>query len=264
MLTARGFRPDERDLSVAAGVTRLWPGWAYGLTLIAVLCGALPLLAGRPAALEDWPSHVARIEILAQMLQGNAFWSQFYQINRFLIPNVSVDIVSLALHELGLSVAVATEVTLVATYALFVGGAAALALALRAGDPLKPLCAVVLFYNGALMDGFVNYVMGAAAALCFLAAWIAASRPGWRVLIAFLGGEVVFFCHLVAAGLFLCVLGLLELASLLRTRRWSVGVLYRHASPLVAAVPVIMLLAMSPTSGASGISYGNDLSVPGS
>jgi hypothetical protein len=230
---------------------------------MAVICGAVPLLAGRPAALEDWPSHVARIEILAQLLAGNAFWSQFYQINTFLLPNISVDIVSLALHAMGLPVAVATEVTLVATYALFVGAALALAWALRVGDPLKPLCAVVLFYNGALMDGFVNYMMGAAVALYFLAAWVAASRPLWRLLIASLGGIVVFLCHIVAAGFFLCVLGLLELATLLRKRRWSVGVLCSHASPLVAAVPVFILFALSPTSGASSIYYGNDLSVPG-
>ena len=247
-------------------MTRLWPAWSYGLTLIAVICGALPLLAGRPAALEDWPGHVARIEILAQLLAGNAFWSQFYQINTFLLPNISVDISVLALHAMGLSVpvpvAVAAEITLVATYALFVGAASALAWALRVGDPLKPLCAVVLFYNGALMDGFVNYMMGAAVALYFLAAWVMASRAVSRLLIASLGGVVVFFCHIVAAGFFLCVLGWLELATLLRTR-WSVGVLCRHASPMVAAVPVFILFALSPTSGASGIYYGNDLSVPG-
>jgi hypothetical protein len=40
------------------------PAWLYLAALIGVLCGALPLLAGRPAALEDWPGHVARVQIL--------------------------------------------------------------------------------------------------------------------------------------------------------------------------------------------------------
>ncbi len=176
----RRRRPGERRNTVETAVIRPWPLWSYGLTLIAVICGAAPLLAGHPAALEDWPSHVARIEILTQMLAGNAYWGQFYRINTFLIPNVSVDLVSFALHALGLSVAVAAEVTLIAIYVLFVGAAAALALALRVADPLRPLCAVVLFYNGALMDGFVNYMMGTAVALSFLAAWVATSRPVWR------------------------------------------------------------------------------------
>ena len=145
---------------------------------------ALPLLAGRPAALEDWPSHVARVDILTQLLAGNDYWSQFYRINTFLLPNISVDFSILALHAIGLPVAVAAQVTLLATYFLFVGVASALAWALRAGDPLKPLIAVVLFYNGALMDGFVNYMMGAGVALCFLTAWVGANRPVSRLLIA--------------------------------------------------------------------------------
>jgi hypothetical protein len=97
------------------------------LSLAAVVCGALPLLAGRPAALEDWCSHVARIDILTQLLAGNGYWAQFYPINTFLLPNISVDLSILALHAIGLPVAVAAQVTLLATYFLFVGAASALA-----------------------------------------------------------------------------------------------------------------------------------------
>ena len=244
-------------------VIRSTPTPLFLAALIGVVCGALPLLAGRPAALEDWPSHVARIDILARMLAGGSFWSRFYLINGFFLPNISVDLSILALHAIGLSVGVAAEVTLVVTYALFVGGASALARALRAGDPLKILVAVVLFYNGALMDGFVNYLMGTGVALWFLAAWVASSRPVWRLPIAVVGGVVVFFCHIVAAGVFQCGIGLLDLAALLRARDWSVAMLCRHASVVVAAVPVVILFALSPTSGASGIYYGNDLSVLG-
>jgi hypothetical protein len=242
-------------------LTQPVPAWLSVAALIAVICGALPLLAGRPAALEDWPGHVARVEILAQLLAGNSFWSQFYQINTFLLPNISVDLGILALHTIGLSIAVAAEVTLLATYVLFVGAASALAWALRAADPLKPLIAVALFYNGALMDGFVNYMLGAGVALCFLTAWVRASTPVSRLLIALSGGVVVVFCHIIAAGFFLCVLGLLELTALLRVRQWNMTVLCRHASSVAAAVPIFILFALSPTSGASDINYGNDLSV---
>lgn len=231
--------------------------------LIAVICGALPLLAGRPAALEDWPSHVARIDILAQLLAGNVSWSQFYKVNTFLLPNISVDLSVLALHTIGLSVAVAAEITLLGTYFLFIGAASALAYVLRAADPLKPLVAVILFYNGALMDGFVNYLMGTGVALCFLTAWVAASRTEWRTLVAVSGGVTVFFCHVVAAGFFLCAIGLLEFATLLSVRRWSLAILWRNASAAVAAVPVLLLFALSPTSGASKVYYGNDLSLSG-
>ena len=237
------------------------PIWLYLATLIAILCGALPLLAGHPAALEDWPSHVARIEILTRVLAGNAFWSRFYQVNTFMLPNVSVDICVLALHAVGFPVALAAQMTLLLTYVLFVASASALAWALRVFDPFKPLLAAIVFYNGALMDGFVNYMMGAAVALCFVAAWIYARRLPWRVLIAMVGGVVVFFCHLVAAGFFLAVLGLLELASLALSGRWNIPTLLRHASPLAAIVPILVLFALSPTSGGLHIFYGRDLSV---
>ena len=113
------------------------------------------------------------------------------------------------------------------------------------------------------MDGFVNYMMGAAVALCFLAAWIAVSGPVWRVLIATVGGIVVFFCHLVAAGFFLFVLGVLELTMLVRARPFTVPILARHVSPLAAALPVMILFLLSPTAGVTRISYGGDSSVLG-
>ena len=239
------------------------PAWLYLAALIGVLCGALPLLAGRPAALEDWPGHVARVQILTWLREGSDFWPRFYQVNTFMLPNVSVDISILALHAIGLTVPVAAQVVLVLTYALFVGAALALAWALRTADPFKPLLAVILFYNGALLDGFVNYMMGAGVALFFLAAWLAVSRPMWRMFLAMFGGIVVFFCHIVAAGFLLSVLGLLEFASLMRERTWTLSLLVRHASPLAAFVPVVLLFALSPTADTMRVFFGVDLSVLG-
>jgi hypothetical protein len=231
--------------------------------MVGIVCGGLPLLGGQPAALEDWPGHVARLEILTQLRDGNEFWSHFYHINTFVLPNVSVDVCIIALHAAGMTVSAAAQVVLLMTYALFVAAATALAWALRTADPFKPLLAVILFYCGPLMDGFVNYMMGVAVALCFLAAWIAVSRPVPRLLIATLGAVVVFFCHLVAVGFFLAVLGLMEFAMLVRERQWNASMLMRHASPLAAAVPAVILFSVSPTSGALRIFYGDDLSVLG-
>ena len=180
-----------------------------------------------------------------------------------MVPNVSVDICVLALHATGLSVALSAQVTLLLTYVLFVAAASVLAWSLRVFDPFKPLLAVVVFYNGALMGGFVNYMMGAGVALCLLSAWIASRRPQWRVLIAMFCGVVVFFCHLVAAGFFVAVLGLLELATLARARSWNIATLLRHSSPLAALVTIVVLFALSPTSGRLRIFYGRDLSVLG-
>lgn len=253
-------------------ILRTAPRWGDALTRLHWLClavaigvigGTLPLLAGRPAALEDWPSHVARVDILAQIQAGDRFWPQFYQPNGVLLPNMSVDLSILGLHALGLPVGVAAELTLLGTYLVFVAAASILAWAARAGDPVKPLIAVVLFYNGALMDGFVNYILGCAIAFCALAAWIAARGVLRRALIAAVGGTVVLFCHIVAAGLLLATIGWWEFVGLMRARPWSLKVLCRHASGAFAAAPVLALVALSPAAATHDLDYGSDLSVAG-
>ena len=218
------------------------------LALAAVVFAAVPLVMSQPAPLEDWPSHLARVEILASLLHGNTFWSPYYRLNTFLLPNVALDAGIAALHWFGLSIATAGTVFLLATYALFIFGGARLAAAFGAADPAKPPIIAMLFYNGALIGGFVNYMVGLGLAFCVLAVWIEArDRPVRRLAIAALGAVAVFFAHLIAAGFLLAAMGLFELHQLLHHRRFTVRILLRRASPAAAAVVLAALFVLSPT-----------------
>ncbi len=223
------------------------------LSLSFALLGAVPLLIAQPAPLEDWPSHLARVDILANMLHGDTFWSQYYHINSFMLPNMALDVGIMSLHALGLSISSAACVFLVLTYALFIIGGLSLSRAFGTSDDFKAPMLTILFYNGALMNGVVNYISGVGLALCFLAAWLQASRrPGWRYVIAVMGAMLVFFVHLVAATFLIASTGLIELYAIACRRDLNLRALSAHASPAAALAMFVLLLSVSPATTNAG------------
>ncbi len=232
----------------AAGAARLARHWLVALRWIATPLAALPLLLTQPAPLEDWPNHIARVDILTHLLRGDAFWSQYYRINSFLLPNSGFDLGVTLPNFAGVPLGLAAQVFLCLTFAIFVGGGIVLSRAMAAADPVKPLLFTMLFYNGVLAGGFVNYMAGLGAALWILAWWIKSERsaPG-RYLIAIAGCVLVFFIHLIAALFLAAAIMLLEFSSILRPRRNGLAVLSAHASGATAGAAVIGLLALSPT-----------------
>jgi hypothetical protein len=218
------------------------------LALAAVLFAAVPLLVSQPAPLEDWPSHLARVEILTSLLRGETFWAQYYHLNSFLLPNVALDVGLAGLHAIGLSIANAGTIFLLVTYALFIAGGLRLASAFGASDPVKPVIMAMLFYNGGLIGGFVNYMVGLGLAFCVFAAWIETrDRFARHLAVAIMGTVAVFFAHLIAAGFLVAAMGLFDLCELARQRRFGLSLLLRHTTPAAAAVVGIILFALSPT-----------------
>lgn len=225
--------------------------------LAGVLLGALPLLVTRPAPLQDWPNHVARMHVLTGLLQGDAFWTRFYRFAGFLVPDAALDLGVLGLARAGLPVDVAAQCFLVMTYLVFVAGFCALARALGtlgALAPVKVPFAILLFYGNALFWGLVAYLLGVGLMLGLLACWLRCDRRGgaWpRMLIAGLGAVPLLFTHLVAAVAWIVVLGAFDLHRLLarglparRAPAWTR--LPGSASWLVALVAVTVLLHALP------------------
>jgi hypothetical protein len=238
------------------------------LAFLAVLFAAVPLVIAQPAPLEDWPSHLARVDILSSLLHGEPFWAQYYRLNSFLLPNVALDVALVGLHAVGLSIATAGTLFLLATYALFIAGGVRLAQAFGAADPVKPPIMAMLFYNGALIGGFANYMLGLGLAFCVFAAWIEArDRPTRRLAIAIVGSLAVFFTHLIAAGFLIAAMCLFELHTLARQRRFNPAVLFSHASPAAAAAVVFILFALSPATadgpGGGAVTYAGAPSLAG-
>lgn len=219
------------------------------LTLAAVILGAAPLCIVHVAGIEDWPSHLARAGMLHEILTGDAFWRRYYDRNTFLLPNVALDLLLLGLSDLGLRLNEAGTVALIATYALFVSGAGALAASVKASRNALLLFASILFYNGALFSGFVNFALGCGVALWCLAVWLRIRQDWLRVLLAAPLAVLTFFSHLIAAGMFLVVLGSVDLAAFLCVDRGRLSRVPARLSAPLGLVCAAGLLRLSPTEG---------------
>ncbi len=217
--------------------------------LAGVLLGALPLLVTRPAPLQDWPNHVARMHVLTGLLHGDGFWTRYYRFAGFLVPDAALDLGVLGLGNAGLPVGVAAQSFLVMTYLVFVAGFCALARTLGALAPVKVAFAILLFYCNALFWGLVNYILGVGLMLGLLALWLRCDARGgaWRrVLIAGLGAVLLLFTHLVAAAAWIVVLGAFDLHRLLADHGPVRKRLLGSTSWLVALVAVAGVLHALP------------------
>ena len=202
---------------------------------------------------------MARAQILAGLLRDDPQWQSFYAVNGFFIPYAAMDVALVALQAAGLSIDGAGRIFLILTFVAYVGGAALLARAFGAADWSKPLLAALLFYNGPLAGGFVNYAAGAGLGMAVIALWIRARpRPSARLAVALLGTAFVFFFHLIAVFLTVISIGLLELTELWQARSVRPAVLLRHGTSVCALLLLVAMLAVSPSSNEAsghGISY---------
>ena len=213
-----------------------------------LLLGAVPLLLTRPAPLQDWPNHIARIHIIADLLRGSPFWAQYYRFTGFFVPNAALDLGITGLREAGLPLPLAAQGFLVATYAVFVAGFLALARAYDACGPAKPGFAVLLFYGNALFWGLVNYVLGLGLMLGLLALWLRAG-PRTRLAVAAAGAAILLLAHLVVAALWIIVLGCHDLH---RLRRSPIA----HCLSWLIALAVIAGLFLAMPHGGPGLGIG--------
>ena len=212
------------------------PVLTLGVLALATLLGATPLLVTRPAPLQDWPNHVARIHILTGLLRGDTFWTTYYRFVGFLVPNAALDLGILGFARTGLSIEAAAQAFLVVTYLVFVAGFCLLGTIgiARLGF------AILLFYSNALFWGLASYILGIGLMLGLLALWRRNEGPSWRqACIAGVGGVLLLFTHVIAAVAWITVLACFDLTRLVRQRRLGVS------SP-VALVAVALLLRALP------------------
>ena len=101
--------------------------FAWAMAGLAAGVGALPLLLPTGLAPQDWPSHLARAAMLADMLRGDGPWAAFYTLNPSAWANVLVDALAVALLSAKVPFLIAARVVLVLCYLAFLGGFNALA-----------------------------------------------------------------------------------------------------------------------------------------
>ena len=216
------------------------------LVALVLVAGACPLLVGAPAPLQDWPNHLARVHILDAMLRGGGSWERFYTVGSFAVPNLALDLGVLGLVRLGLPEAVAGQVFLVLTYALFVGGFVALARRFGRVGPGRVAVGVAMFLCGPLFWGLVNYMFAVGLMMALLSLWLAAGPRG-RLAVALLGTAALFFCHLIATVAFVAALGLFELTRIARAPGPWAGRLRGRVTGLAAFAVLAALMLRAPS-----------------
>ena len=219
-------------------VRSLW--LAVGLLVL------LPLLVVTVPPLHDYPFHLARAEAIAALL-GQVAHGTIYRLGSFALPNVAMDVVTLALTAM-LSPLQAGRVFLGLVQLLLLSGTVALHYALHRRLSPWPLLAAFFLYNWIFLYGFTNYLFGVGAMLWAVAAWVAMADAGWRrrLMVGVVAAVVLLFCHLVAFGLFAVVVAGLALHDALTHRRGGIAArLFLPALPVV--VGLMLFVTLSPT-----------------
>lgn len=226
--------------------------------LIAATAALLPLALVDLPALVDYPNHIARLHILAN-IDSDVHLATNYQVEWHAMPNLAIDLVSwpflqfVAPETLGL---VFTALTMV----LLATGTLILHRTLHGQAALWPFAVWLFAYNHLLIMGFLNYLFGVGLALLLFAGWIAsAGRPVWIRLILFPAALLaLYFVHLFALGVYgICVAGY-ELSRAWSDRRLDGKA--ELASRIAVAwqfVPVgLLTLATMPTRSGGSFYYG--------
>ncbi len=214
------------------------PG-AFALWIGLVACvAALPILATPIPPLLDYPNHLSRIAILKGLGPADAFAP-----NLRLLPNLGMDGLMLALASF-LPLPLAGRLSIVLVVVLLVTGFARLhAAATGERSPWAALGASVVF-TLPMMFGFLNFELGLALALHFLATDLR-SEPGWpRTIVTIVFGFALLLCHLMGLGFALLLLPLL---GRLVGRSW--GESFRRAAPLLLPLLAYVLFSPRPSGG---------------
>ena len=175
-----------------------------GLTFVGLMMLAVwPIWASPiPPPLGDYANHLTRMHILAS-LPNDPDLARYYKVDWQVIPNLAMDLVVPLLSRL-IGLYTAGQVFLTAIFATIAIGMMMLSRSLFGRWSAAPLFGLPFLYNGMLLVGCVNYLLGVGLALCALAAWVAfETKPLW-IKLGLAGATVVplFFCHLFSVGLF--------------------------------------------------------------
>ena len=191
------------------------------------------------------------MSILHDLVSGGGL-SRYYEFGSFLIPNVGMDVIVLALMQI-MPVETAATTFIALTLFLMISGATYLHRSLFRADDLTPFIVAILTYNSIFTLGFLNYLFGIGLMLWCVGFFIrmrerpALVRFGW----GFLAALALLFAHLAAFGVYALIVAGMEIQanseSLLRRPRTAITRLVLSALPLLLIVGLFYLL--SPTAG---------------
>jgi hypothetical protein len=180
----------------------------------------------------DYPNHLARLFVLAS-LPADTVLARFYMPHWAIIPNLALDLTVPPLLQI-FPIHIVGRAVVGVTLLRPVLGSVAYHRALTGRMSYWPLGSVLFAYNGALLRGFLNFVVSVGVALLLAAAWITwrDRRPPLAIAIGVAGAVALFFCHLVGLLFFAILIGSHELL-ILRTDPFSVDTFRRRLGAIL-------------------------------
>ncbi len=222
--------------------------------LVSTLCllVVLPFVLVRFPPLNDYPFHLARVVILAQIHDPQI--AHFYSRGSFLLPNVAMDVFTIPLAAI-LGAEAAVRLFVEFTLIVVLVGAILLHRVAHGVQSPWPLLCVVLLHNGIFRFGFLNYLFGVGLALAASAVWLALPRRLPRLVFQLGASLVLLLCHLEAFGVFAIIVGGCELQTVILD--WNNRPFLLHIRNLLtSALPFLFSIALfvllSPTAGMAG------------
>jgi hypothetical protein len=222
--------------------------WSAAFIAAAIAILIWPLFVATPA-MPDYPARIAGFYLVAGGANTPPL-AEFYGVSWTPIPNLAGEVLVPVLSTI-LPLETATRVLLALGIAMWVLGPCLIHRALYGRLGIAPLAGAVFAYNANLMWGFFNYYFAAGLCLIIFAGWIASN--GWnrwlRVTLFALLTLLLYFCHLIAALLFLLLVATYELGP--RPFSWS-----RTSSVIlnvaIIALPVGLLILLNTAHGGDG------------
>ncbi len=204
-----------------------------------------------PAAMVDYPNHLARMFVIAR--DGTAHASPFYQVNWTVIPNLAMDLLVPPLGRV-IGVEMATRLFYLLSQILIVAGAMAIERVVKGRVHIAGFVALTFLYSLPFAWGFVNFEFGLGCALFGIACALAVLERSWLVRLA--AHTVIigwlFVAHFFALGVYGFTIGLHEL-----WRGWS------RRGPVTEIFGRLATLAL-PTLALLGVMLASESSVGGS
>ena len=239
------------------------PAVRFSARQIAALFMTLAAIASIPILLYPWPplsdyiNHLARMHVIAS-IGSDPNLAGFYEVDWQVIPNLMMDLIVPILQRV-MNVYLAGQAYTIMTFVLILSGTLALNRQLYGHWSVLPLIAFPLLYNNVFLVGTMNYLFGIGLSLWALATWVALRERAMilRLAVSTLFVLALFFCHLIAVGVYGLALFAFELQRLLvlRARKRAGSAAPRRQFPAwvdfvasgIPFLPVLPLLLMSPT-----------------
>ncbi len=212
------------------------------------VCGVLPLF--------DYPNHLARMFLLAN-LGHSPNLDAFYSVAWRPVPNLAMDLVVPPLLSF-LPLIAAGKVFVLITFLLTTAGAAALHRVLFGRWSAWGCLAFLLLYSRILLWGFLNYLTGVGICLCGIAAWIGLRRAALplRLSVGAAFAMALYFAHLMAFGSFAVLVAGYEVGEVIRERlRWRPAA-WRLVIGALPFLPVLAMMAIFHGAAEGGIVFG--------